>query len=111
MIVDAGALNRRIQIFRITTQKDADGYESRVETLVRSPWAQFSQVSATTLVRGDADMGETRGRFLIRWSMVELSRKDIVRYAGKEWEIEYINPYGDQREYVELLCRQLTLEG
>lgn len=111
MNVDAGALNKRIQILRVKTVQDADGYESTSEAVVRSPWAQFSQTSAATLVKADADMGETRGRFLIRWSPTVLSRKDIVRYAGNDWEIEYINPYGDEREYVELLCRRLTLEG
>lgn len=111
MNVDAGALNKRIQILRVQTVKDADGYERRTETVVRSPWAQFSQTSASTLVQANADMGETRGRFLIRWSPTVLSRKDLVRYAGQEWEIEYINPYGDSREFVELLCKRTTLEG
>lgn len=111
MNVDAGALDKRIQIIRVRTEKDSDGYETRTETIVRSPWAQFSQTSASTLVQANADTGETRGRFLIRWTATVISRKDLVRYAGQDWEIEYINPYGDAREYVELLCRRTTLEG
>lgn len=110
MVVNAGELRHRIQIIRVVKARDADGYETRSETVVRSPWAKFSQPSGTELVKAGADMGQISGRFLIRWSATKLSRKDIVRYRGQDWEIEYINPYGDSREYVELICQRTTLE-
>ena len=72
------------------------------ETVVRRPWAQFSQTSGTELTKANADMSEVMVRFLIRWSSTPLSRKMVVRYAGDDYEIEYINGYGDSREYVEL---------
>ena len=81
------------------------------ETVVRRPWAQFSQTSGTELTKANADMSEVMVRFLIRWSSTPMSRKMVVRYAGDDYEIEYINGYGDSLEYVELWCRRLTLEG
>lgn len=111
MKVNVGDLNKKIKIIKITKAKDKDGYETVEETVVRTPWAQFSQISGTTLVKADADMSEVKARFLIRWSRTKLSRKMIVRYDGDDYSIEYINSYGDSKEYVELWCSLLTLEG
>lgn len=111
MEVNAGKLNKRIEIIQIEKELDGDGYETLKETVVRRPWAQFSQTSGTELTKANADMSEVKVRFLIRWSSTPLSRKMVVRYAGDDYEIEYINGYGDSREYVELWCSRLTLEG
>lgn len=111
MEVNAGKLNKRIEIIQIEKELDRDGYETVKETVVRRPWAQFSQTSGTELAKANADMSEVKVRFLIRWSSTPLSRKMVVRYAGDDYEIEYINGYGDSREYVELWCSRLTLEG
>lgn len=111
MYVNAGNLNKRIEIIKIEKELDGDGYETVKETVVRRPWAQFSQTSGTELTKANADMSEVKARFLIRWSSTPLSRKMVVRYAGDDYKIEYINGYGDGREYVELWCRRLTLEG
>lgn len=111
MEVNAGKLNKRIEIIQIEKELDRDGYETLKETVVRRPWAQFSQTSGTELAKANADMSEVKVRFLIRWSSTPLSRKMVVRYAGDDYEIEYINGYGDSREYVELWCSRLTLEG
>ena len=111
MEVNAGDLNKKIKIIKVIKSKDKDGYETVKETVVRTPWAKFSQTSGTELVKANADMSEVKARFLIRWSSTKLSRKMIVRYGGNDYQIEYINPYGDSKEYVELWCSLLTLEG
>ena len=111
MQVDSSRLNKRIEIVRLTRERDADGYEITTETVVRRPWAQFSQTSGTELQKAGADMAKVKVRFLIRWSTTPLSRKMIVRYNGADYQIEYINSYGDSMEYVELWCSLRTLEG
>ena len=111
MEVNAGELNKRIQIIRVDKSRDADGYETKTETVVRSPWARFSQTSGKELVRANADMSEVKVRFLIRWSSTPISRKMLVRYGGRDYQIEYINGYGDSMEYVELWCSLATVEG
>lgn len=111
MQVDSSRLNKRIEIIRITRERDSDGYETTTETVVRRPWAQFSQTSGTELNKAGANMAEVKVRFLIRWSQTPLSRKMIVRYNGADYDIEYINSYGDSMEYVELWCVRRTLEG
>ena len=56
-------------------------------------------------------MGEAKVRFLIRYTRRGIDRKMFVRYRGREYEILYINTYGDSGEYMELWCRWLSLEG
>lgn len=109
--IDSSKLNKRIEIIQLTKERDADGYERTRETVIRRPWAMFSQTSGTELVKAGASVAEVKVRFLIRWSTTPLSRKMIVRYAGTDYQIEYINGYGDGHEYVELWCGLRTLEG
>ena len=93
MHVDAGRLNKHIGIYR------------KGETLVHSCWAQFSQTSGSSMQKANADWGEVKVRFLIRYTKKELDRKMIVRYNDTDYEIEYINTYGDSRQFIEIWCK------
>lgn len=110
MYVDAGELNKRIQIVRQETEEDADGYPIIKETVVHSCWAKFSQISGTEAVKANADFTDLKVRFLIRWPQVPIDRKMLIRYRGANYEIEYINGYGDSRQYLELWCRWTGLQ-
>ena len=81
------------------------------ETVIRRPWAQFSRTSGTEMQSQGADMGSVQARFLVRSGRVAISRKDRVRYNGADYEILYVNDYGDSGEYTELMCRLLTAGG
>lgn len=112
MYVNAGELNQRISICR-KPELEEDGYlpEKPEPVLVHACWAKFTQSSGTELVKANADMGEARVRFLIRYTRKKIDRKMYVRYKGLHYEILYVNTYGDSGEYIELWCRWLSLEG
>ena len=95
MNVNAGELNKHIQIYR----------KNGTPALVHSCWAKFSQANGSTVQKAEADWGEVKVRFLIRYTRKELDRKMFVRYAGTDYEIEYINGYGDNRRYIEIWCK------
>lgn len=111
MRINAGELNKRIEILREERTEDKDGYGAADPDVIWRCWARFSESSGTELVRANADFGSAKVRFLIRWPAVALDRKMIVRYAGRKYPIEYINHYGDSRTYVELWCSRETKEG
>ena len=111
MDVNAGKLNKQVEIVRISTSPDADGYAATTETVIRRPWAQFSRTSGTEALRQGADMGDIKVRFLIRSGHTSISRKDRGRYSGADYEIEYVNDYGDSGEYTELIAKLLTAGG
>lgn len=100
--IQAGELNRRIQIITVEAQQDADGFYSNVqETLVHGCWAKVSFTSGTEMVKANADFGEVKARFLIRYTTKPIDRKMFVRYEGREYEITYINDYAG-RKYMEI---------
>lgn len=112
MHVDAGKLSKRISFLRYKQQLDADGYELPGEPeVVRTCWAQYSQTSGTELIRAGAEMGEAKVRFLIRACPDVLDRRLTVLYDGREFEIEYVNSYGDEGKYMEIWCNRRTKEG
>lgn len=111
MFVQAGELNKRIQIIRRDGARDSDGYPQPQETVVHNCWARFTRTSGTETLRANADFGEEKVRFLIRYTSKAIDRKMFVRYAGSDYEIQYINDYGDSHEYIELWCRWRSLEG
>ena len=111
MRVNAGELNRRIQIIEVTAEQDADGYYgNKREELVLGCWAKVTFTSGTELVKANADFGEVKARFLIRYTRKPLSRKMFVRHEGREYEITYINDYGG-RKYMEIWGTWKSREG
>ena len=111
MHVDAGELNKRIEIVRRDRTETPDGYNEITETVVHRCWAKFTQTSGTELVKANADFGEEKVRFLIRWTDRAIDRKMVIRYGGSRYEIEYINDYGDGHQYIELWCKWLSRDG
>lgn len=113
MYVNAGKLNKRIMILRKMEQVDSEGYLAPPISpeVVHTCWAQYTQTSGTEMVKSNADFGEAKVRFLIRHTGRPIDRKMIVRYAGEDYEIRYINGYGDSHEYLEIWCDHISREG
>lgn len=113
MDVQAGALNQRITIVRPAAGRSEAGYlcPASPPTVVRRCWAQFSRVSGTESLRAGADMSEVKVRFLVRCTATPIDRKMLVKYRGQDYEIEYVNDYGDAHRYMELVCRKLDTGG
>ena len=107
MEINAGELNQRIQILRRTETRNGAGYLAPPSDpeVVHRCWAKFSRTSGTEALKAGADFGEVRVRFLIRFTRKIIDRKMFVRYRGNDYEIEYINDYGDSHQYMELMCR------
>ena len=100
--IQAGELNKRIQIISVDAKQDADGFYSNIEEqLVHGCWAKVSFTSGTEIVKANADFGEVKARFLIRFTTKPIDRKMFVRYDGREYEITYINDYAG-RKYMEI---------
>ena len=101
MHVNAGELNRRIQICRNVKTKTAGNYDVTQEELVLGCWAKVSRMSGTEMMKAGADFGEEKVRFLIRRPVKAIDRKMFVRFEGRDYQIQYINDYGG-RAYLEI---------
>lgn len=111
MNINPGELNKKIVIALIETIKDGDGFGSyEIEVVKRSAWAKFTRTSGTETVKANADFGEIKARFLVRYTPLEITRKMFVRYNGKKYEIVYVNDYEDKNEYIEIWCNIMSIE-
>ena len=111
MNVNAGRLTQRIQIFKIVQAADEGGYYIPQYEHVHCCWAQISRTSGTEMVKDNADFGEEKVRFLIRWTAAPIDRKMVIRHHGKEYEIEYLNDYGTPGKYLEIWGKRTTKEA
>lgn len=99
--VQAGEFRHRIRILRRAAKADGEGFPVGEPEEVYRCWARVTMTSGTELVRANADFGQMKARFLIRWTSVPIDRKMWAEYGGKEWQIEYVNDYAG-RQYLEL---------
>jgi head-tail adaptor len=108
--IDAGELTHRIDVIERRRDTNAGGYGTEEERLVCRRLAKVTQTGGSELVKANADFGQTKVRFLIRWTPVVIDRKMIVRWRGLDYEIEYVNDYASRR-YIEIWGVRLTREG
>jgi len=111
MRVNAGELNRKIEIVQVEKIKDADGYHTENDRVILRPWAKVTRMSGTEKLRHDADFAEITCRFLIRYTSKQLSRKMVVRHGGDRYEIQYLNNYGESNDYIEIVAKLITMGG
>ncbi len=111
MTVDPGEMRAEISIIRRDVSINGNGYPSFTDTVVRTCRAKFSQTSGTEIIKSNADFAELKVRFLVRWTSTPIERRMLVKYSDAEYEIKYINSYGDSKKYVELWCELLTQKG
>lgn len=109
MQINPGELNKKITIYSRAVDIDSDGFPTTTETPALTCWAKVTRTSGTEIIKANADFSNVKIRFLIRCPKVEITRKMIVRY-GVDYEIEYVNDYGDSHEYVEIIASRLTSE-
>lgn len=109
--VDAGALDKRIEIIQRVQTHDAARYATTEDKLIHRCWAQFTRQSGTESLREGADLGTVKVRFLIRTPPVKISRLHLIRYNGDTYNITYVNQYGDRGGFTELLAELRELGG
>ena len=105
MNINPGELKKKIKIISFEIVKDADGFKKEEkEHIVREPWAKVTRVSASEVMKSATELNLDRCRFLVRYTQAEITNKMFVLYAGKYYQIEYVNNYEDSNEYVEIMA-------
>ena len=108
---NAGKYNKRIQIYAITKGKDAAGFPTNVETLVLTVYAEVKTTKGFTLITNNADFEKALTRFTIRYTQTPITYDMIIKYAGKQYNIEYINNIDELNEEIELQCKEIRPHG
>lgn len=102
MNVNPGELDKKIQIIKKEETQNENGLPILTDKVVRTCFAKYSNVSGTEILKAGTEFSSAKMRFLVRYSPIEIDTDMFVRYAGKDYNIEYINPYGDSKEYLEI---------
>jgi SPP1 family predicted phage head-tail adaptor len=110
MNVNPGKLSKKIEIYATTKTIDADGFPTEAPVLFHSCYAQFSRISGTEMIKASADFAETKVRFLIRHTKKAITRKMTVKYAGDDYQIDYLNDYGDDHKYIEIIAGRIGVD-
>ena len=108
MQINAGVFNKKIQVIRYEITKDSDGFETKTEITVLNTWAQVTNISGTELLRSNSDFSEVKTRFLIRTPKAEITKDMVIRFAGKIYNIIYINDYSYDKKYMEIMGETVT---
>ena len=104
MYINPGDLDKQIQIIQKSDGEtyDDEGHIVENETVIRTCWAKVSNTSGTELLRAGTELADAKKRFLVRYTDTPITAAMVVRYKSLDHNILYINPYGDQKEYLEI---------
>lgn len=103
MVINAGDLNKKVEIIEYIITKDEDGFEKKEENIVLKTWAQVSNTSGTEILRSNSDFSEVKTRFLIRTPKIEIDKDMVIKFKGQVYEIAYINDYNYDQKYTEIM--------
>ena len=102
--MDIAKLNKRIQIIQ-TVQGDVDsaGFETgETEQVIRECWAQVLYTGGKELIGAGQELSQAKICFRIRAAPIEITTDMRVRYAGKTYDIQYVDTHGDTGKLTEI---------
>ena len=107
-MINAGDYNKRITIYTVVEKEDADGFVSKTEAVVLSPYAKVKTTKGFTLISSNTDFEKAFTNFTIRYPKTEITRDMRIRYNGKEYTIEYLNNVDEANVELEIQAKEVT---
>lgn len=108
IVKNAGKYNKRIQIVRVVTTKDKDGFPVKSDELVLEPWAEVKTTKGFTLIVNNTDFEKALTNFTIRYPVTEINRDMIILFNGKRYTIQYLNNVNEANVELEIQAKEVT---
>ena len=108
MLINPGNFDKKIAVIKFKSRKDSDGFEEKSEIVVLLTWAQVTNISGTEILRSNSDFSEVKTRFLMRTPKIELDKDMVIKFDGNTYNIAYINDYGYDKKYTEIIAELVT---
>lgn len=108
MVINPGNFDKKITVIKFETRKDSDGFEEKSEVVVLLTWAQVTNVSGTEILRSNSDFSEVKTRFLMRTPKIKLDKDMVIKFDGNTYNIVYINDYGYDKKYIEIIAELVS---
>lgn len=115
-MINAGDFRHRIRIYKITHQKDAQGFTEDVETEVLQPYAAVKTTKGFTLITANTDFEKAYTNFTIRYSQTVIdayynaddSNRDMrIDYNNKSFKVEYLNNVDEANVLLEMQAKEV----
>lgn len=107
-MINAGKYKHRIAIFRVTVERDAQGFPYERKTLVLTPYADVKTTKGMTIIRNDTDFEKALTRFTIRYPKTPIDRDMIIEFRDKTYTIEYLNNVDEASVELEIQAKEVT---
>ena len=107
-MINAGKYNKKISIYQVTEEEDAQGFKVKTETIVLQPKAEVKTTKGYTLIANNTDFEKAFTNFTIRFPKVEITRDMCIRYKGKMYTIEYLNNVDEANVELEIQAKEVT---
>lgn len=102
-MLNAGRLDRRLDLQQRTITRDAAGGEIVSWVALATVWAAKRDITGRDRLRADAKTAESSTAFTIRYR-ADLAVTDRVVYAGTPHDIQHLAELG-HKEGLEILCK------
>lgn len=107
-MINAGAFNKKIRIFREVQVKDNQGFITTTEQTVLEPYASVKTTRGFTLIANNSDFEKAFTNFTIRYPKTEINRKMRIDFNNKIYSIEYLNNVDEQGVFLEIQAKEIT---
>lgn len=91
VVKNPGEYNQKIKIVQVDIAEDKDGFKTKTEIVVLSPYAKVKTTKGYTLIANDTDFEKAYTNFTIRYPKVKITRDMNILYKNKKYSIEYLN--------------------
>lgn len=108
-VLNAGKYNRKIVIYKVVEGKDADGFPTKVESVILTTFADVKTTSGFTLIVNNSDFEKAFTNFTIRYpSQTTITRDMLIKFRDKTYTIEYINNIDEANVELEIQAKEIT---
>jgi SPP1 family predicted phage head-tail adaptor len=107
-MINAGKYNKRISIYKTTTVKDSQGFQTKQKTLILKPYASVKTTRGMTLIKNNTDFEKAYTNFTIRYPVTRITRDMLIEFNGKIYTIEYLNNVNEENVELEIQAKEIT---
>lgn len=106
-MINAGKYNKRITIYQVTRETDAQGFQKVNKTIILTPYAAVKTTRGFTLIANNSDFEKAYTNFTIRFPKTEITRDMLVEFHGKIYTIEYLNNVDEAGIELEIQAKEV----
>lgn len=107
-MINAGQYRQRITIYRVDIVTDAQGFQTKVKTVVLRPWVAVRTIRGFTLITSNTDFEKAYTNFVLRFPKTPITRDMLVDFHNRTYRIDYVNNIDEKNIEMELQCIEVT---